>query len=411
VSLFNFALINLKRNKKTTITIGLLVFLGVSSLMFAYSFIKMSFYGLGEQMIHQSIGHFQIQDEREKNQKNEYPLEFGISNKDVHDIEQKLQKYDDDIRAIMPKLEFSGIISSEYKSDIFLAKGIEPQSESVFSSVFIHMLEGKNLGLDFDNPKKDEIIIGYKLAGMLSLKVGDIATIMVSSSDGALNAIDCVVSGIFSTGTEEIDKRLIMLPISLAKELMKSDKITKLSVGLYDTSKAKAISEDMKEQLKDTNYKVYFWQSLAPFYNKVVSLYLSFFYFLGGIIIFVVISSVFGSVSNMVSQKTKEIGMLKANGFSNQEIVYLVIIEVLILSSIASVSAFVFSHIGFFIVNNMGIYMPPPPGSNTGYPLAFISIYKEGAIICIVTIAVSLLSALKPSLQAGRLKIADALRS
>ena len=411
MSLLKFAIINLKRNQKTSITIGLLMFLGISSLMFAYSFVKMSFYGLGEQMIHQSIGHFQIQDEREKNNKNEYPLEFGISNKDINKIKQKLKKYDDDIRAIMPKLEFSGIISSEYKSDIFLAKGIDPVSESAFSSVFIHIIEGKNIGLDFDNPKKDEIIIGYKLANMLSLKVGDIATIMVSSSDGALNAIDCVVSGTFSTGVEEMDKRLIMLPIFLAKELMKTDKITKLSIGLYDTSKAKTISDDIKKELRNTNYNVYFWKSLAPFYNKVVDLYLSFFYFLGGIIVFVVASSVLGSVSNMVSQKTKEIGMLKATGFSNKEIIYLVLLEVLILSVIASILAFVLSHIGFLIINNLGIYMPPPPGSNMGYPLAFINIYKEGIIICFATIIISLLSALKPSLQAGQLKIADALRN
>ena len=411
MKLLKFATINLKRNKKSNITISMLIIFGASALIFSYGFMQFSFFGLGESMIHQSVGHFQIQDEREKNNKGEYPLEFGISPKDYKDIKQKLVKYDEDIQALMPKLEYSGIISGEEKSTIFLGQGVDSMSETVFASVFLKMVDGKNLGLDFDNPNKDEVIIGHKLADQLMLKVGDYATIMVSASDSSLNAIDVMVSGTFSTGIDDIDKRLIMTSIKLSQELMKTDKITKLSVGLFDTELSKGISDDVASGLKGSNYSVYYWKDLASFYRSVVDLYNNFFNFLGGIIMIVVVSSVLGSVSNLVSQKTREFGMLKANGFSNQDIISLVLLEVFILSVISVIIAFVGSHILMEAINNMGLMMPPPPGSNNEYPLAFAHVWVESLIICVSIVIVALLSSVKPSLDASRLKIADALRA
>jgi ABC-type lipoprotein release transport system permease subunit len=57
------------------------------------------------------------------------------------------------------------------------------------------------------------------------------------------------------------------------------------------------------------------------------------------------------------------------------------------------------------------IMMPPPPGSNNSYPLAFNHIWIESIIICISLIIIALISSIKPSLDAGKLKIADALRA
>lgn len=411
MTLLKFAIINLKRNKKSNLTVAMLIIFGSMSLMLSYGFMQMSFFGLGESMIHQSIGHFQVQDEREKNDKGDYPLEFGISPKDYVKIKKTLTKYEKDINVLMPKLEFSGIISGEDKSTIFIGQGVDSMAESVFASVFLKILDGKNLGLDFDKPEKDEIIIGHKLADKLLLKVGDYTTIMVSATDSSLNAIDVVVSGIFSTGILEMDKRMIMTSVKLSQELMKTDKITKLSVGLFDTKSSKKISEDMGLSLKDTSYSVYYWKELASFYRRVVNLYNNFFIFLGGIILLVVISSVLGSISNMVSQKTREFGMLKANGFSNGDIISLVLLEVFILSFVSVVVAFISAHILMEVINNMGIMMPPPPGADIEYPLAFDHVILETIFVCIALIITSLIASIKPSLDAGRLKISDALRA
>ena len=92
MNLIKFSLINLRRNKKANITIAILMILGVASLIFSYGFIKMTFYGLGEQMIHQGIGHFQIQNPKEKEDKGEYPLEFGIKTDDYSHIKKNIRQ-------------------------------------------------------------------------------------------------------------------------------------------------------------------------------------------------------------------------------------------------------------------------------------------------------------------------------
>ncbi|VAY88501.1 ABC-type transport system, involved in lipoprotein release, permease component [hydrothermal vent metagenome] len=411
MKIVKFAIINLLRNKKTNFTTALLIIFGTSALLFALGFIKMSFFGLGETMVRQGIGHFQIMNPNEKLSKGDYPLEFGISSSDLSKIKTLLNEYEDDIETIMPRLNFSGIISNADKSTIFLGKGVDTQNESVFSSVFVKMEDGKNLGLDFDNPKKNELILGSKLAQILDLKVGDTATLMINTVDGAINAMDADVSGIFSTGKEEIDKRLIMVPIDMAKELMRTDKISKLVVGLYKTENSINISQDIKQKLQDTPYSSYFWEDLAPFYRGVVNLYNTFFIFLGGIILIVVISSVLGSVSVSVAQRTSEFGMLKANGFSTKDIMLLVLSEIFVLSLVSVIISLIITHISMSIINVSDIQMAPPPGSNQGYPLLFDHIWLESVIIAIVIVLISLFASIRPSFIASRLKISDALRS
>jgi len=389
----------------------MLIIFGMSALIFALGFMKMSFYGLGESTIHKGLGHFNIINPKEKESKGEYNLEFGISPNDLIEIKKELQVYDEEIQALMPRLDFSGIISNIEKSTIFLGQGVDPEAESTFSSVFIEVIDGKNLGLDLDNPIKNEIIMGNKLADILELKVGDTATLMTNTIDGSINAIDTVVSGIVSAGIDEIDKRLVMIPIEIAKQIIRSDKISKLVVGLYDTKMSEKITKDIGDKLKDTQYKAYFWKDLAPFYGSVVNLYTNFFTFLGGIIIIVVISSVLGSVSTSVAERTREFGMIKANGFSNMDIMLLVIIEIVILSFIAVVIAFVFTHISISIINVSGFTMSPPPGSSKGYPLLFDHVLLESVLIGLLMIILCVLACLKPSFSASRLKISDALRA
>ena len=406
-----FAWKNFFRNSKSNFTLVFLMVFGVLALIIAYGFIQSTFTGLKESSIHRGIGHFQIMDKKEKLGDTDTPLEFGISPKEYKTIHKAIMKNIDEVEAIMPRVSFSGIISKDEKSTIFMGSGVDVVDESKFASVFIEIIKGKNLGLDFDNPSKNEVILGRELAQILKAKVGDDITLMATTVDGAINAIDLEVSGIFVTGIEEVDKRAILTPLKIAQEILRTDKITKVVVGLYETDKAKEIYNKTKINMKDTRLSFYFWEELSMFYKAVVSLYNTFFTFLGGLILLVVLSTVFGSVNASVISRTKEIGMLKANGFTNNEVLSLIFLEVLILSCIAMVLAFILGQSAIFLINAMQLTMPPPPGSTQGYPLQLEHVVIESIIISTTLPVIALLASLKPAFKGARLKIAQALRS
>ncbi len=411
MKILRFAWKNFFRNSKSNITLVFLMVFGVLALIVAYGFIQSTFTGLKESSIHRDIGHFQIMDKREKLGDTDTPLEFGIESDEYEMIKKAIMKNIDKVEAIMPRVSFSGIISKDEKSTIFMGSGIDVIDESKFASVFIKIIDGKNLGLDFENPDKNEVIIGRELALILKANVGDDITLMSTTVDGAINAIDLVVSGIFVTGIEEVDKRAILTPLQVSQEILRTDKITKVVVGLYDTDEAQSVFDETKKHMKDTRLSFYFWEELSMFYKAVVSLYNTFFAFLGGLIALVVLSTVFGSVNSSVISRTKEIGMLKSNGFTNNEVLSLIFLEVLILSFIAMIIAFVLGQSVIYIINVMQLTMPPPPGSTEGYPLQLEHVVFESILICVTLPFVSLLASLRPAFKGARLKIAQALRS
>ncbi|MCP4970441.1 MAG: ABC transporter permease [Arcobacter sp.] len=409
--IFKFAWKNIFRNYKSNITLIILMVIGVVSLILAYGYIQNTFKGLKQSSIHNGIGHFQIMHEKEKIGDTNITLEFGIKPNEYKEIKKAINKNEYQIKAIMPRLEFSGIISKDDKSTVFLGKGIDPVHESNFSSVFLKIIKGKNLGLDFEHPNKNEVIIGRELAYILKAKVGDEITLMSTTVDGAINAIDLTLSGIFVTGVQAVDKRTIITSLEISKELLRTNKISKVVVGLYNTNISKPIFEKTKSYMKDSKFSFYFWEELSLFYKAVVSLYTSFFLFLGGLILFVVISTVFGLVNSSVISKTKEIGMLKANGFSNKEVLFLITLEILIVSFIAMFIAFTLGQASIYLINSMQITLPPPPARTQGVPLQLEFAVFESMLIALCLPVISLIASIKPSIKGARLKISQALRS
>lgn len=394
---------------RTNITIALLSIFGIISLSVAGGFIVMSFKGLSESTIHRDLGHFQIMDKREKSGESDYPLEFGIEVEEFQKISEVLETKG--AKVVMPRINFSGIASNDEKSTIFLGEGILPDKESSFSSVFIEIVKGRDLGLDFYNSEKREAIIGVDLAKLLSLDVGDVITLMVSTVDGAINAIDLEVSGVFTTGIEDVDKRLIKTPLWVSKEILRTEKISKVVVGLESTENSKSFFDSLHNSWREKRLSLYFWEDLAPFYQGVVNLYTVFFIFLGSLIFLMVFSTVFTSVYSSIVERTKEIGVLKANGFSKGDILKLIVLEAFFLGGFVGICGFILSHLIIEIVNFSQLTMPPPPGNTKGYPLQLSHIWIYSFYIAIGTSLVIVVSSIKPAIKASRLKVAEALRS
>lgn len=412
--LAKFSLVNLYRNKKSYSIISVLIIFGCFALIAASSFIQYSFAGLSESFIRQGLGHFQIMHQKEYEDKSTYALEYGLTTKQVKNIEKILSSnFDDEVEYVMKRINFSGIVSSGEKSSIFLGRGLEPVKESVFSSAFVKVKNGKYLGA---NLKSDgnEIVLGQELSDILSVKVGDYISLMVTTSDGALNAIDLKLVGMVKTGIKDMDKRLVLVDLKTAKELLRSSSISKVVVGLYDLEGGKSIESFVGKKIANmnsmANVKSYYWEDLSDFYGSVVSLYNSFFIFLGSLIVIIVISTVFGSIYTSIMERVREIGILKANGFSNNDIRILVILEVTYLAIISIILAYIFSFAMMFVVNNLNLQMPPAPGSTRGYPFGLLYIFKDALYVCLVIAAATVLASLKPVFYASNLKIADALR-
>jgi ABC-type lipoprotein release transport system permease subunit len=103
------------------------------------------------------------------------------------------------VRQVLPRVAFSGLISNGDKSVVMVATGIEPDAEFAVKGPFLKIGAGKVLA---SGQQGAQVMLGEGLARSLKAGPGSSLTLLASTTEGALNALDVVVA-VFSTGVPD----------------------------------------------------------------------------------------------------------------------------------------------------------------------------------------------------------------
>ena len=394
---------NLGSNRRRTVATLLLVAMGVAGIMTTSGFARYTYDSLREfamrengQLILTHPDYF----EREE----AYPLELGLAEYDA--IRQQLLQ-DPDIRYVLASTGFTGLITNGEKSTIFMGEGVDPDLPKVMGPA-LSITDGRMLSQQPDAQRDYEVLLGKGLADSLNATIGTGLTLLSSTYDGALNAIDVEVQGILSTGVPELDARLLRVHNETAQFLVDADRVSQLSVYLRDTS-AQAQYEQRLSALYP-ELKVTPWQDRAFFYRSVKNLYDRIFGVMGGVILIMVLFAVFNTSAMSVMERIREIGMLAAMGTHRREIVRLFLIEASYLAILGTALGLIISGFITLLLIGFPINMPPPPGQTEGYPLqVYFSWQAAGWSLVLVWMMALAASAL--AVRKGvRYSVAEALR-
>jgi len=404
IKFMKLAMKNVFRNRRRTIITGLVLVFGATALILAGGFIAFTFRGLSESTIHGRLGHIQIYNKDFFSKDEEKPLELGLEN--IQELKHNIMTQSN-VRFTMARIEFMGLISNGDKSVAFLGRGVEPEKELKLSDFALDVEQGKFLGETPENKLEAEVILAMGLAKSLKAKIGDYLTLMTTTSNGALNAMDIKVAGIYSTGIPEYDERALMIDLSAAQQLLYTSKVTKLVVVLDETDKTEAVAASIEKLFPDVRAKR--WFDLATFYNAVVRLYNSIFGFLGFIIFVIVVLSSSNTMMMSIFERTKEIGTQLAVGTSRARLLINFLYEGLIIGVLGALIGLLTAFVLATIINNAGVTMPAPPGSTRGYPLLIDHVFAVYIGVFILITMTTVVSTVIPALKASRLIIVDAL--
>ena len=248
------------------------------------------------------------------------------------------------------------------------------------------------------------------MARSLQLKPGDYLTLLVSTSDGALNSLEFQVVGIFRTFARDYDNRAVRIPLEDAQDLLGTVSVHSVVISLDTTKATDTVVDQIKKELSGSEYEIKPWYELADFYSKAVDLYRQQFAVLQLIILFMVLLSVANSVNMAVHERIGEFGTLMAIGDRRGEIFRLVILENMMLGLLGATIGVVLSIALASVISGIGIQMPPPPNSDIGY-IAHIYIVPRVVFMAFcVGAAATLLAALLPAYRVAHIPVADALR-
>ena len=303
------------------------------------------------------------------------------------------------------QISLMGLISNGDKSEAFLATAVEPSKDKAMPAQ--RMVSGSFL----TSANADEVIIGDALAKSMHASAGDTLTLMTTTANGAFNALDVRVAGVFSTGMKEYDERAIKMPLAAAQRLLQSNKVEKLLVVLHNTSDTDAVERDLSRlfESRGEKYEMKTWSQLAGFYHQVVMLYNGIFGFLGAVISVIVVLSVANTIMMSAFERTREIGTMMAIGTERSQIWRIFLLEGLFVGVIGGLAGLAFGAGLSALINHVHLELPPPPGYTTGYRLQIMlnaSIVTTAFVLAAVTATIS---SVAPAFKASRLRIVDAL--
>jgi putative ABC transport system permease protein len=404
MSAFALAWRNLVRQKRRSFLMIAVVTFGFAAFALAGGFIAQSFEGLKEGTI-RSVGDLQVVDRRAVGKAEEATLEYGLTDAARA---RALAAGDPEVASVLPRIDFVGLATTGSKSVPFLGVGVDPDPEAAATLAPELLTSGKYLSGDGG----DGVVLGTGLAAALNVKPGDRITLMSTTPDGSLNALDGVVEGLADVHIKELNDRYLTAGIGLVSRLLQSPgTVTKLVVFLKKGAHERPAAERVGKTLVDGGYPIVVrhWRELATFYEQVKLLYIGIFGFVGTVLVVIVILSAAIVMTMAVTERTREIGTLRALGTRPSKVLRMFLAEGVAIGIAGCVAGTILSLIIAAALNASGIILPPPPGATHGmpinvklYPLAYVA----GIAAMVLTMAIA---SYFPARRASRVSIVEAL--
>jgi putative ABC transport system permease protein len=399
--MFKLALRNILRQRaRAGLTLGAIA-LGVASLVLSGGFVEDILLQLREATIRSQLGHLQVYKRGQFASGGHHPFDFLIDKPDA--IERAVDAMPE-VVARAARVSFSGLISNGRSELPILGEGIEPQPEARIGSA-ISMLAGRKLAASDDFA----IIVGEGLANALKLKVGDSVNLVLTTREGAMNTLDFKVVGIFRSLSKEYDARAVRVPLRAAQELTATSGVNAVVVLLADTDLTARVRAHLETRLPP-GYEVKTWQELADFYNNTAALYERQFGVLQVIILVMVLLSVANSVNMTLHERTPEFGIMRALGRTGRDVFRLAVLETALLGAIGAAMGVIVGAALAAVISAIGIPMPPPPNSESGFTAAIRIVPVILAAAFALGILASIGAALLPARHLARIPVVEALR-
>jgi putative ABC transport system permease protein len=402
------ALRNLARHRRRTLLSLLVVAAGAAAVILTAGFIRFSFDGLREAIIHGGLGHLELM-----------PASTASATGPDRSAPPALAGWQDvraaaeatpHVLAAGAAVYLTGMASKDDRSAAFVGVALEPDRERRMS-LEVKLRGGANLT---DGPPavgEDQVLLGVGLAQSLGAAPGDVVTITGMTADGTLNALDARVAGLVTTGLQELDARVLKTHLVTGERLLGTDRVSSIVIGLDDTARTQEVGDALALRLRSAGEALVItdWRARAPFYGQVRALYSGIFWFLGGIVFVLVCLATSNTLLMSVMERVREFGTLMAIGTGRGQVALMVVLEALWLGVTGALVGDALAAAAVVAINSAGIEMPPPPGAAAGFPLQLAVRPGDFVAVVVLMMLVLAVAAVFPALRTVRLRIVDAL--
>lgn len=398
---FRVAYRNLLRNPRRTFAVLLTVSLGTGSLFIFDGFNAGIMNQYRDNTIRSRYGHGQFNTTGYRKQVYEKPWEHWIE--DPETLISQIRAVPG-VSHVFPRIQFYALITNGEITLSGAGQGVDGIAESDFFNT-LNIEEGAAL-----SSQSDGILLGKGLAESLKAKPGDRITVLANTIYGSMNGVDLTVSGVFHTGSKDFDDTVFRIPLDVAQTLLDTKKVESIAIGLENLDDWNRVATTVLSShpgLDATPFEVLD----KVYYQHAVDWLASQFSVIKIIILLIVVLGIFNTISTGVLERKQEVGNLRANGESSNQVLALFMMEGTVLGVLGALIGIVGSVVINATLLGNGILMPPSPGLTRQFHV-LIELQAVGALETFVFgSACAIFGTFLASAKVVKMPIGDALRS
>ena len=320
--LLRIAVRNLFRRRRRTLIISgvlaLAIFFGLLMDSFMGGMLEISFGNI----IDFETAHLEIGQEEFLADDGDFPLdELFVPREEITTQVQNLDGY----QGMTPVLDFSASFIAGREEFPIIVRAVEPDSYGQVFRTPEYVVEG-----DFIEPGDTGLVIGSNLAEMMRLEVGDFYTLRFRDERDSLNTMQGDIKGIVTTPHPDMNLSTVYVDREYAVEALGLEEpaaASQLMVRMGDRTSSLGAASELRESLSKSGLAVYTWEDSSEMLLALREWGDIEIYFIMALIVLVGAIGIINLVVLSAIERVEEIGMMKAMGLKESQIVKIFLLE------------------------------------------------------------------------------------
>lgn len=316
----------------------------------------------------------------------------------VQEWYQRLRE-DADVEAFAPQLNVTVLYRKGKVTQNGRVMGIVPSMQTRVAMLEKNILKGTLRELAENGQK---IMLGEGLRENLGLRYGDSITVINSRGDKQ----QFKVSGSFSSGNRQIDESLAYVALSTAQSIAGSPgQVSDIAVRLADVRKSYAKAQQWSN---DESAKVQSWEQINASILDVFQVQDKTRYMMSAIILIVAGFGIYNILSIVISQKKREIAILRSVGYESTDILTIFMTQGMLLGFAGGFLGVLLGYVLCWQLSHVTFSSPMTKTKATTMMISFnYLIYVYGFLMALVSTTIA---SFLPALKAGKMSPIDIIR-
>ena len=304
------------------------------------------------------------------------------------------------VAAFSPQLTANALFTKGSATATVSVIGCNPMDQVLVTSIGDYLIEGKFSDIELGG---NRLIIGSQIQKQLGVRVRQ--TVQVSLEGNPLLPFEVI--GIFQTGNLQSDSSAYGAIADIQAGMKRFNQINGIAVKLVDYNQSAWVAATWSQQSID---KVQSWDQINGNLFDVFRMQDAIRFLSVGAIMVVAGFGIYNVLNMTVTQKRKDIAILRSMGFTPWDILVLFLSQGLILGLLGTLIGLTFGYYLCLYIQTLPFSGGGRLGISTGYMLVSLNpaIYVQAAVLAILS---ATLASILPAWAAGKLTPIEIIRA